>query len=367
VKESEKRWHLWKGSELNSAIAIESLSKLFTQLKIGAEIRSCQRESSFLVFDLVLRPGGTFRKIERHSIEIALTLKALSDPLIYPITKEGIVRMEVMVSEQETVRFPLLAASNAFLHSKAKLPLILGTCRLGLPVIVDLAEMPHVLVGGTTGSGKSVMLHSMINSLLVKNSGISLALIDPKRVEFSCYDGMLQLYGPIARNVQDSLELLQSLVAEMERRFVRLEKSGCRDIYSYNKHMPFIVVVIDELADLMMVSKKTVQDLICRLAQKSRACGIHLITATQRPSVDVVTGLIKANFPARISCQVSSIVDSRTILDRVGAEKLVGKGDAIIDCQEYRFKRFKGSFIEEFDIVANVDRRKTWWNKIWNS
>lgn len=352
---------------MNNAEATESLSKLFAQLKIRAEIRTCRRESSFLVFDMVLRPGGTFRKVERHCTEIALALKALSDPLIYPITKEGIVRMEVMVSEQETVRFPSLIARSEFQHSEARLPLALGACRLGLPVIADLAEMPHALVGGATGSGKSIMLHSMINSLLVRDDSVRLALIDPKRVEFSCYDGMSQLYGPIARSVQDSLELLQSLIGEMERRFMKLEKDGCRDIRSYGKHMPFIVVVIDELADLMMVSKKTVQDLICRLAQKSRACGMHLIVATQRPSVDVVTGLIKANFPARISCQVSSIADSRTILDRVGAEKLVGKGDAIIDCQEYKFKRFKGTFIEELDIAANVNRRKTWWHRIWNS
>lgn len=352
---------------MDNAEATEFLSKLFAQLKIRAEISACRRESSFLVFDLVLRPGGTFRKIERHSTEIALALKALSDPLIYPITKEGIVRMEVMVAEQETVRFSSLVTTDAFLNSKARLPLALGACRLGLPVIVDLTEMPHLLVGGTTGSGKSIMLHSMINSLLIRDNSVNLALIDPKRVEFSCYDEITRLYGPIARNVQDSLVLLQSLITEMERRFAQLEKSGCRDIRSYSKNMPFIVVVIDELADLMMVSKKTVQETICRLAQKSRACGMHIIAATQRPSVDVVTGLIKANFPARISCQVSSIADSRTILDRAGAEKLVGKGDAIIDCQEYRFKRFKGSFIEESDIETNVDRRKTWWHRIWNS
>jgi len=345
--------------------AKESLSRLFTQLKIRAEIRSCRKESSFLIFDLALCPGGTFRKIERHSTEIALTLRALSNPLIYPITKEGIVRMEVMVSEQETVHFSSLVTSNEFLCSKAKLPLILGACRLGLPIIIDLTEMPHVLIGGTTGSGKSILLHSIINSLLVKNNA-DLALIDPKRVEFSCYDGLSRLYSPVAKNVQDALDLLHSLIIEMEWRFAKFEKVGCRDIYSYNKDMPFIVVIIDELADLMMASKKMVQESICKLAQKSRGCGIHLIVATQRPSVDVITGLIKANFPARISCQVSSLVDSRTILDKAGAEKLVGRGDAIIDCQEYKFKRFKGSFIKESDIVANIDGRSKWWHKLWN-
>lgn len=352
---------------MNKELAVESLEKLFGQLKLKANVDSCKRESSFLIFDILLKPGGTFRKLENHSTEIALALKALSEPLIYPITKKGIIRMEVMVAELETVFFKDVIESNEFTYSKAQLPLALGQLRNGQTLVADLYKMPHLLVSGATGSGKSILLQSIINSLLVSNRHVNLALIDPKRVEFSYYDRLSNLYGPIARSVNSSLALLTSLIKEMDRRFTILEKCSARDITSYKGKMPFVVVVIDELADLMMASKKTAQELICRLAQKSRACGIHLVIATQRPSVDVVTGLIKANFPARISCQVSAAIDSRTILDKNGAETLGGKGDAIIDCSEHPFKRFKGSFLTEQEIINIANGRKSWWNRIWNS
>jgi S-DNA-T family DNA segregation ATPase FtsK/SpoIIIE len=342
---------------------IEILKKLFSQLKLDIEIKLCKKENSFFIFDLILNPGTTFRKLEKYSTEIALTLKAVSNPLIYPVTKEGIVRMEVMVSEQDTVLFNSI---SKVARSSHKLPLFLGSCRKGNPIVIDLTEMPHMLVSGTTGSGKSVLLHSIINSLLINERNIEFALIDTKRVEFSNYSNLSKLYGPIAKDVESSVKLLEDLVKEMEERFVYLEKHNYRNIYDCEKKMPFIVVVIDELADLMIASKKAVQILICRLAQKSRACGIHIVMATQRPSVDVVTGLIKANFPARISCQVSTIADSRTILDKSGAEKLTGKGDAIIDCSGYEFKRFKGAFLTESDIISNVRKKQNWWNRIWD-
>ncbi len=352
---------------MNKDFAIELLDKLFNQLKLKASIDSCNVESSFLIFDISLTSGGTFRKLKNHSTEIALTLKALSEPLIYPITKKGVIRMEVMVLEQETVFFQDIIKSKEFISSKAQLPLALGKFRNGQVLVSDLYKMPHLLVSGATGSGKSILLQSIINSLLISDRHVNLALIDPKRVEFTYYDELSNLYGPISRNVDDSITLLENLVKEMDRRFLILEKHGARDIITYNGHMPFIAVIIDELADLMMASKKMVQKLICRLAQKSRACGIHLVIATQRPSVDVVTGLIKANFPARISCQVSSAVDSRTVLDRNGAEILSGKGDAIINCSEYSFKRFKGSFLTEQEIINTINSKKSWWNKLWNS
>lgn len=348
--------------------AIKSLNILFKQLKIKADITQCRLESTFLTFDITLNPGGTFRQLEKFATEIALSLKALSEPLIYPITKEGIIRMEIMVSEPETIPFSDIIDTKEFLNSNATLPLGLGRCRDGSPLIVDLAKMPHLLIGGATGSGKSIMLQVIINNLLLnKDHYINFALIDPKRVEFSYYNKLSNLYGPVARSMNDSMELLRNLVEEMEKRFSKLEKHNCRDITAYKGKMPFIIVIIDELADLMMVSKKGTQDLICRLAQKSRACGIHLVVATQRPSVDVVTGLIKANFPARLSCQVSSAIDSRILLDRGGAERLVGKGDAIINCFEYNFKRFKGAFLSEREILDNVRNKKSWWSRIWNS
>lgn len=353
---------------MNKSEATTSINKLFKKFRIKAKVSECKIEGPFLIFDLVLEPGGgTFKKIENHSIEIALVLNSLTEPLIYPITEKGIIRMEVMISPLETVLFNDIVKSYDFVNSDYKIPLALGKTREGNNLVVDLTTMPHLLIGGSTGSGKSIMLHTIINSVILSETNCRLALIDPKRVEFSSYDGLMNLYGPISRNVEHSIELLQKLVQEMDNRFFLLEKSGCRDISYYKKAMPYIVVVIDELADLMMSFKKQIQVLLCKLAQKSRACGIHLVVATQRPSVDVVTGLIKANFPSRISCQVSSIADSRTILDKSGAEKLSAKGDAIIDCSHLNFKRFKGAFLSEEEILYNINKRKSWWNRIWNS
>ena len=348
-----------------SASYDDIINRLLKKLKIKARVINCKNEGPFLICDVALNPGGTFRKIENCSTEIALALKSLSVPLIYPVTKEGVIRIEIMTSPLEIVLFKDIINNKEF-NEFGKIPLALGKMRDGSDIIVDLTEMPHLLIGGSTGSGKSIMLQTIINSIIINKNKCKLALIDPKRVEFSYYDGISELYGPISRDVFSSINLLKNLVEEMDRRFFLLEKSNCRDISYYKGNMPYIVVVIDELADLMMASKKETQSYICRLAQKSRACGIHLVVATQRPSVDVVTGLIKANFPSRISCKVSSAVDSRTILDRCGAERLYGKGDAIIDCPKFRFKRFKGAYIYEEDIFKNIKLLKPWWSKIWN-
>jgi S-DNA-T family DNA segregation ATPase FtsK/SpoIIIE len=347
--------------------AVRSLNGLFKQLKVKAEVSECRREDSFLICDVSLLPGGTYRKLEQFSTEIALALKLLSEPLIYPVTNEGVVRMEMMIAPLETVMFRDIVSSPEFKDAQHILPLALGRQRGGRALVTDLIKMPHLLVGGATGSGKSVLLHTIVNSLLVGPSDCRLALVDPKRVEFSHYDRHSDLYCPIARSTEDSIEVLRKVALEMEDRFVQLEKAGCRDISCYKRSMPRVVLVIDELADLMMASKREVQDLICRLAQKSRACGIHIVAATQRPSVDVITGLIKANFPSRISCRVSSAVDSRTILDHGGAEKLSGNGDAIIDCQDYKFCRFKGAFIGEQEMTANTKEARSWWKRVWNS
>lgn len=348
--------------------AVKILNDLFSQLKLKAIIQNCQIEDAFLIFDIKLISGGTFKKLEKHATEIALALKSLSIPLIYPLTQDGIVKMEVMISEQKTIFFKDIILNKEFIESKYKLPLILGSLRNGDNLIIDLIKMPHLLISGSTGSGKSILLQSIINSLIFSETKINFALIDPKRVEFSYYDGLNNLYAPIAKNTESSLGLLTKLIEEMDRRFILLEKSGSRDISTFNGNMPYIVVIIDELADLMIASKKEAQELICRLAQKSRACGIHLIIATQRPSVDVVTGLIKVNFPARLSCRVSSSIDSRTILDRNGAETLIGNGDAILDCVDFRFRRFKGAFITEKEIIENIRRaqRSKWLKKIWS-
>jgi len=331
--------------------SVERLNDLFQQLKLKAEIKSCKREDPFLIFDIILKPGGTFKKLEKHITEFALALKALSEPLIYPVTKEGIIRMEIMESEQKTVFFNDIKCETNFL-----LPMVLGQFRNGEPLIADLVKMPHLLISGSTGSGKSILLHSIINSLLDK---ASLVLIDPKRVEFSYYSKLPNLYTSIARDVKESLNVLEHLIEEMENRFSRLEKAGARDISDFEGKMPFIVVVIDELADLMMAARKESQDLVCRLAQKSRACGIHLVVATQRPSVDIITGVIKANFPARISCRVSSLIDSRVVLGCSGAEKLLGRGDALVNSVGLDMVRFQGAYIspEQIEQICKQHKR----------
>ena len=345
---------------------MKKLKELFKQLKLKDQIQSCFKQGAFLIFDIELLAGGTFKKIENHATEIALHLKALTEPLIYPITEKGIIRMELMVEEQKDVLFNDVVKSNDFLNIMDSLALALGRLRNGSMLVADLLKMPHLLVAGATGSGKSMILHSIINSLLVSNENVKLVLIDPKRVEFSCYEKLSNLYGPIAKDIDSITCLLGDLISEMENRFLRLEKSGARDISDYKGKMPYIVVVIDELSDLMMSAKKEMQEAICKLAQKSRACGIHLVVATQRPSVDIITGLIKANFPARICCQVSSSVDSRTVLDKNGAEKLTGKGDSILDCSGFKFKRFKGSFVTKENILENIKHKQSWWRKVWS-
>ena len=347
--------------------AINSLSNLFSNLKINAKVSSCRREHSFLIFDVTLGPTGTYKKIEKHSTEIALSLKSFSMPLIYPVTQEGIVRIEILESSMEDVYFNEVVFEGISESKKCSLPLAIGKKINNNSLVIDLAEMPHLLIAGTTGSGKSILLHTIINNLLISKKKFRLALIDPKRVEFMYYEKMSKMYAPVAKDIDSSMKLLDDLIQDMEERFKVLEKNHCRNINEYKGDMDYVIVVIDELADLMMASNKAAQDRICRLAQKSRACGIHLVVATQRPSVDVVTGLIKANFPIRISCQVSSATDSRVVLDKNGAEKLTGKGDAIIDGGKFKFERFKVSFISEDQIKLNVNQNKSWWNKIWNS
>lgn len=344
--------------------AIKSLNNLFENLKINSKVKSCKKENSFFVFDVDLNSTGTFKKIERFSTEIALTLRSYSLPLIYPVTKEGVVRIESMQEEPEDVFFNDVVKNND--TSNYVLPIAIGNKKDNSPLVFDLVEMPHLLIAGTTGSGKSILLHTIINNLLISDKKYKLALIDPKRVEFTYYEKCSKLYAPIAKNVEESIKLLDDLIVEMDSRFEILEKNNCRSIAEYNGKMDYIVVVIDELADLMMASRKAAQDQICRLAQKSRSCGIHLVVATQRPSVDVVTGLIKANFPVRISCKVSAAIDSRVILDKNGAEKLVGKGDAIIDGMKFKFDRFKVAYISNEQIKHNVEKNQSWWHQIWN-
>ncbi|HZO38745.1 MAG TPA: DNA translocase FtsK [Methylomirabilota bacterium] len=269
--------------------------------------------------------------------DLALSLKSASVRIVGPIPGRGTVAIEVPNSEAATVYLREIFVSAEFAESKGKLPLALGKDVNGTPVVSDLTSMPHLLVAGATGSGKSVGLNSMICSILYKATpaDVRFLLIDPKRLELSVYEGIPHLLAPVVTDAKEAAARLRWIVGKMDERYKTLQLKQVRNIEGYNKvvppeeKLPYWVVVVDELADLMMVSAGEVQTSLVRLAQIARAVGIHLIIATQRPSVDVVTGLIKANFPTRIAFQVASKVDSRTVLDGNGAEQLLGRGDMI--------------------------------------
>jgi len=292
------------------------------------------------------------------------------------------VGIEIPNAVRETVYFKEIVGREEFLNSKSKLTLALGKDIAGKAIVTDLSTMPHLLIAGSTGSGKSVLINAMICSILYKAapSEVKMLLIDPKRLELSFYEDIPHLLHPVVTDPKKASLALQWTVGEMERRYQKLAESGVRDIDSYNRKidaelknvqahereegneisiyekLPYILVVIDELADLMMVSSREVESSIARLAQMARAAGIHLLVATQRPSVDVLTGTIKVNFSARISFQVSSKIDSRTILDTIGAERLLGRGDMLfLPPETSKLLRVHGTYLSELEIRRVTD------------
>jgi S-DNA-T family DNA segregation ATPase FtsK/SpoIIIE len=336
------------------------MQQLLEQLKIKADVVNIETNGIVSRYYLKLQPGGKVKKIENCANEIALGLKSYSIPIVRLIPEKGLVSIEILTKPQGTVEFNDL--KNSLLKSDDKLPVILGRTHDGEDLITDITKMPHLLIAGTTGSGKSVLLHSIICSLILQESNVRLALVDPKNVEFTHYKDTKQLMYPIINYADEAYAILSDLVDEMDDRFRIMSKKSAKDIYEYNKKrskkLPYIVLVIDEFADLMQMSKKEFQVKLSRLAQKSRACGIHIIIATQRPSADVVTGIIKANFPARISCRVTSAINSRVVLDKNGAEKLLGKGDALISSTIYDMLRFRGAYINQVEIEKICDDNK---------
>ena len=333
-------------------------------------------------------PGVKVNKIVNLSDDLALAMRAMTVRIVAPIPGKSVVGIEIPNNHRENVYFKEIITSEAFTSSKSKLTLALGKDIFGAPVVADLAEMPHLLVAGATGSGKSIALNGMILSLLCSASPqeIMFIMIDPKRLELSAYDGIPHLQTPVVVQPKDASKIFRRLVVEMQDRYRLLAEAGARNIESYNKKMlekrnseavpvvdpaspsfnkpnsplPYLVVIVDELGDLMLVSAREIEDSITRLAQMARAAGIHLIVATQRPSVDVLTGLIKANFPGRISFQVSSKTDSRTILDANGAEQLLGRGDMLFLVPGTgRITRIHGAYITEKEIRAVVEHVKT--------
>jgi S-DNA-T family DNA segregation ATPase FtsK/SpoIIIE len=282
-------------------------------------------------------PGVKVSQVVNLSDDLALALKAASVRIVGPIPGRGTVAIEVPNDDHAMVYLREIFISPEFAESKGKLPLALGKDVQGQPVVADLTAMPHLLIAGATGSGKSVGLNGMICSILYKATpaDVRFLMIDPKRLELSCYEGIPHLLAPVVTDAKEAAARLRWIVGKMDERYKTLQHKQVRNIEGYNRavgpeeRLPYWVVVVDELADLMMVSAGEVQTSLVRLAQIARAVGIHLIIATQRPSVDVVTGLIKANFPTRIAFQVASKVDSRTVLDGNGAEQLLGRGDMI--------------------------------------
>jgi len=314
------------------------------------------------MFEFQPSPGIKVSKIANLSEDIALSMRALGVRIVAPIPGKDVVGIEIPNDKREPVFFREIVSSDKFKKSSSLLSMALGKDIFGTPFVADLKRMPHLLVAGATGSGKSIGLNCIICSILFKASPkeVKFILVDPKMLEFSVYNGIPHLITPVITDPKKAASALNWAVNEMERRYSVLTELGVRNIEAYNKiasePLPFIVIVIDELADLMMIASKDVESLVARLAQKARAAGIHLIVATQRPSVDVITGVIKANFPSRISFKVSSKVDSRTILDTVGAEKLLGLGDMLfLPPGTSELIRLHGAYISDGEISRIAD------------
>ena len=312
------------------------------------------------VTQYTLKPpaGVKLTKITALDNNLALSLAAHSIRIEAPIPGKRAVGIEVPNLRSATVRIASILQSNEWTSMRSPLGFVIGRDISGQSIVGALDKMPHLLVAGQTGSGKSVMINSFLVSLLYRNSPaeLKLILVDPKQVELTPYNGIPHLLSPVITQPEKCISALKWAVAEMERRLTAFAEVGKRNIAEYNavkkeESMPYIVIVIDELADLMMMAARDVESLIVRLAQKARAAGIHLVLATQRPSVDVITGLIKANVPARIAFTVASQVDSRTIIDQMGAEKLLGQGDMLLLTSDMmKPKRVQGALIEEKEI-----------------
>ena len=351
-----------KGDLESSARILEETLEDFG---ISVKVTDVERGPVITRYELEPAPGVKVNRIVSLSDDIALVMKAPSVRIVAPIPGKSRVGVEVPNIQSSLVYLKEVFAARDFQAAKSKLALALGKDIAGLPVVTDLGDMPHLLIAGTTGSGKTVCVNCLILSMLFRctPNELKLLMVDPKMVEMAPFNGLPHLLCPVVTDAKKAAVALNWVVSEMEERYRLLAKVGVRNIESYNEKqekIPYIVVIIDELADLMTVSRDHIESAITRLAQLSRAVGIHLILATQRPSVDVITGVIKANFPARISFKVASKVDSRTVLDMNGADKLVGKGDMLfMRPGEEKLIRAQGSLVSDKEIERVVDFIKT--------
>jgi S-DNA-T family DNA segregation ATPase FtsK/SpoIIIE len=342
----------------------ESIKETFTNFNIPVEMEGANIGPRVTQYTLKPPTGVKLTKITALENNLALDLAAHSIRMEAPIPGKRLVGIEVPNVKPAIVRISSLLKSKEWEELRSKpLGFVIGKDITGTPVVGDLAAMPHLLIAGQTGSGKSIMINTFLTSLIFHNSpsDLKLILVDPKQVELTPYNDIPHLLTPVIHEPEKCISALKWSVAEMERRLKVMAEVGRRNIQEYNElkkdeGMPYIVVVIDELADLMMVAARDVESLIVRLAQKARAAGIHLVLATQRPSVDVITGLIKANVPARIAFTTASQVDSRTIIDQMGSEKLLGQGDMLLLTSSMpKPKRVQGAFISHSETVKIND------------
>lgn len=356
-----------KGSKKALADTASKLQKTLYSFGVSAKVENVSVGPAITRYELKPAEGVRVSKIANLADDIALNLAAKTIRIEAPIPGKQAVGIEVPNEESEMVHIREILETDAFTNSKSKLAFALGKDVSGEAVVADIAKMPHVMIAGATGSGKSVCINTLISSIIykAKPSEVKLVMVDPKIVELSVYNGIPHLLIPVVTDPKKAAGALAWAVQEMENRYTMFASKGVRDLKGYNEaveqkgelgKLPHIVIIIDELADLMMVAKGDVEDAICRLAQKARAAGMHLVIATQRPSVDVITGLIKANIPSRIAFAVSSQVDSRTILDQVGAEKLLGKGDMLFfPTGAPKPTRIQGSFISDKEVEKIVN------------
>ncbi|HHJ38484.1 MAG: cell division protein FtsK [Methylothermaceae bacteria B42] len=372
---------------------LESMSRhveaILSDFGVQAEVKEVHPGPVITRFEIQPAPGVKVSRISNLSKDLARSLSVPSVRIVEVIPGKSYVGLEIPNRERETVFLREVLASREYQQAKSPVTLVLGKDISGRPVVADLAKMPHLLVAGTTGAGKSVAINAMILSMLYKatHDQVRLIMIDPKMLELSVYEGIPHLLSPVVTDMKEAASALRWCVAEMERRYRLMSMLKVRNLAGYNRKiqaaidagepikdpffnaadmeeggswptlepLPVIVVVIDELADMMMIVGKKVEELIARLAQKARAAGLHLILATQRPSVDVLTGLIKANVPTRIAFQVSSKIDSRTILDQGGAETLLGSGDMLFLPPGTGFpQRAHGAFVDDHEVLQVV-------------
>jgi S-DNA-T family DNA segregation ATPase FtsK/SpoIIIE len=343
---------------------METIQRTLRDFGIDVQMNEVNIGPTVTQYTLKPQEGVKLNQITARQDDLALALAAQSLRVEAPIPGKALVGIEIPNEKKAMVGLRDIIEDKAFRSSGSKLTIALGRDAAGQPVVADIARMPHALVAGATGSGKSVAINSIILTLLINNSPdeLRMILVDPKRVELTGYNGLPHLLTPVITEPKDTVAALNWCVKEMERRYKLFNACGKRNIELYNLEpdlgegkLPFIVLIIDELADLMMVASKEVEGSIVRLAQMARAVGIHLILATQRPSVDVITGLIKANVPTRIAFAVASQIDSRTILDQSGAEKLLGHGDMLyVSTDTPRPRRVQGVYASEKEITSIV-------------